>query len=156
MPELTVPVFVISLPNATRKQEEVKKHMQNLGIPFEFVWGVDGRLLSEEELQKVFDREKSYNYYKWYRNRSGAGGVELSRGEIGCTLAHRKVYRKMVDENIRLAVVLEDDVFVTEDFLPVVEKIIAGMENNSMGKNLIVKLDKTTMSESFAFYSGGG
>jgi glycosyl transferase family 25 len=137
-----IPIFVISLPQATQKQELVKKHMQNLGIPFEFVYGVDGRLLSEEELQKVFDRKKSYNYYKWYRNRKGIAGVELSRGEIGCTLAHRKVYQKIVDENIKLAVVLEDDVLVTKDFLPVIEKALASIERSYAGK-IIIKLDVT-------------
>jgi len=117
--------------------------MQSLNIPFEFIEGVDGRLFSEEELQKVFDKEKSYNYYKWYRNRAGTADIALSRGEIGCTLAHRKVFLKMVDENIDRAIVLEDDVFVTEDFLPIVEKIIACLDCNSVEENLVIKLDDT-------------
>jgi len=147
-----IPIFVISLPQATQKQELIKRHMQRLGIPFEFVSGVDGRLLSEDELQKVFDKEKSYNYFKWYRNRTGSAGVELSRGEIGCTLAHRKVYQKIVVENIERAVVLEDDVLVTEDFLPIIEKVIANIEQNSIEKNLIIKLDDTLSSS----YGGFG
>jgi len=141
-----IPIFVITLTQATQKQMQIKRRMQNLNIPFEFVEGVDGRLLSEEELQKVFDREKSYNYYKWYRNRTGSAGIELSRGEIGCTLAHRKIFQKMANENIDSAIVLEDDVFVTEDFLPVVEKIIACLEYNSVKKNLVIKLDNTILN----------
>jgi glycosyl transferase family 25 len=141
-----IPIFVITLPHAIQKQTQMKERLQSLNIPFEFVNGVDGRLLSEEELQKIFDRKKSYNYYKWYRNRIGSAGIELSRGEIGCTLAHRKVFKKIVDENIDRAIVLEDDVFVTEDFLPTIEKIIACLEYNSIGKNLIIKLDNTISS----------
>jgi glycosyl transferase family 25 len=138
-----IPIFIISLQHATQKQEQVSKHMQNLGIQFEFVWGVDGRLLSEEELQKVFDKKKSYDYYKWYRNRTGVAGVELSRGEIGCVLARRKVFQKVVDENIEQAIVLEDDVLVTEDFLSIIEKIVTSLKFNSLGKNLVIKLDNT-------------
>jgi len=138
-----IPIFVITLPHATQKQMQIRERLQSLDIPFEFIEGVDGRLLSEEELQKVFDKEKSYNYYKWYRNRTGSAGIELSRGEIGCTLARRKVFQKMIDESIERAIVLEDDVFVTEDFLPIVEKIITCLEYNSVGKNLIIKLDNT-------------
>jgi len=141
-----IPIFVITLPQATQKQMHIRERMQSLNIPFEFIEGVDGRLLSEEELRKVFDKKKSYNYYKWYRNRTRGAGIELSRGEIGCTLAHRKVYQKMVDENIDSAIVLEDDVFVTEDFLPTVEKIIACLERNSVKKNLVIKLDDTIQS----------
>ncbi|GBU25702.1 hypothetical protein R83H12_02357 [Fibrobacteria bacterium R8-3-H12] len=74
-----IPIFVITLPQATQKQRHMKERMQSLNIPFEFVEGVDGRLLSEEELQKAFDKEKSYNYYKWYRNRTGSAGIELTR-----------------------------------------------------------------------------
>jgi glycosyl transferase family 25 len=141
-----IPVFAITLPHADKKQMQIKERLQSLNIPFEFIEGVDGRLLSEEELQKVFDKEKSYNYYKWYRNRTGSAGVELSRGEIGCMLAHRKVFQKIVDENIDKAIVLEDDAFATEDFLPIVEKIIACLEYNSVEKNLIIKLDNTILS----------
>ena len=147
-----IPIFIISLPKATQKQELLRKHMQNLGIPFEFIWGVDGKLLNEEELQKVFDKEKSYNYYKWYRNRTGSAGVELSRGEIGCTLAHRKVFKKIVDENIGRAIILEDDVLVAEDFLPVIEKVIASIERSYAGKNLVIKLDETLSND----YGGFG
>jgi len=138
-----ISIFVITLPQATQKQKQIKERLGSLNIPFEFVEGVDGRLLSEEELQKVFDKEKSYNYYKWYRNRTGSAGVELSIGEIGCTLAHRKIFRKIVDENIDSAIILEDDVFVTEDFLPTIKKVIACLEYNSVKKNLIIKLDDT-------------
>jgi glycosyl transferase family 25 len=138
-----IPVFVITLPHATQKQMQMRDRLQSLNIPFEFVEGVDGRLLSEEELQKVFDKEKSYNHYKWYRNRIGSAGIELSRGEIGCVLARRKIFQKMINENIDRAIVLEDDVFVTEDFLPVVEKIIVCLNYNSVGKNLVIKLDNT-------------
>jgi len=141
-----VPIFVITLPRATQKQRQIKERLESLNIPFEFVEGVDGRLLSREEVQKVFDKEKSYNYYKWYHNRTGSAGVELSIGEIGCTLAHRKIFQKIVDENIDSAIVLEDDVFVTEDFLPIIEKVIAFLEDNSVKKNLIIKLDNTILT----------
>jgi len=146
-----IPIFVITLPHATQKQMQIKERLQSLNIPFEFVEGVDGRLLSEEELQKAFDKEKSYNYYKWYSNRTGSAGIELSRGEIGCSLARRKVFQKIVDENIEQAIVMEDDVFVTEDFLPAVEKIITCLEYNSVEKNLIIKLDDT-ISSNYGIY----
>jgi GR25 family glycosyltransferase involved in LPS biosynthesis len=134
-----IPIFVITLPQATQKQELMKKRMQSLGIPFEFVWGVDGRLLSQEELQKAFDKRKSYNYLKWYRNRTA--GIELTRGEIGAVLAHRKVYQKMVDEHIERAIVMENGTFVSDDFESVVEKVVACIKQEFIKNNLIIKLD---------------
>jgi GR25 family glycosyltransferase involved in LPS biosynthesis len=155
MSELIVPIFVLSIPEATQEQEQVKKHMQNLDIPFEFVFGTVGRLLNEEELQKIFDKKKSYNYYKWYRNRTGSAGIELTKAEIGATLGHKKIYKKIVDENIEWAVILEHDVLVTEDFLPIVEKIIAMVKRSSIKKNFVIKLDNTLGNRSHTFGDKG-
>jgi glycosyl transferase family 25 len=146
-----IPVFVITLPQAIQRQTQVKERLQSLNIPFEFVEGVDGRLLSEEELRKVFDKKKSYDYYKWYRNRIGSASVELSRGEIGCVLARRKIFQKIIDENIDKAVVLEDDVLVTEDFLPIMEKVLNSIKHSSLEKNIIIKLDET-LSNNYGIY----
>ncbi|MDR3002303.1 MAG: glycosyltransferase family 25 protein [Fibromonadaceae bacterium] len=142
-----IPIFVISLPQAIQKQERMKKLMQGLDLPFEFVWGIDGRLLTEEELQEIFDKEKSYNYFKWYRNRTGAAGIELSRGEIGCALAHRKAHQKIVDEGIERAIILEDDAFVSDFFPHIIEKVVASIDQNSIRRNLIIKLDVKSSTE---------
>lgn len=39
----------------------------------------------------------------------------LCPGEIGCIMSHQNIYKKMIEENIQYATVLEDDVDLSED-----------------------------------------
>ena len=39
----------------------------------------------------------------------------LTKGSIGCALSHRKIYKKMVSENIACALILEDDVTINNN-----------------------------------------
>lgn len=39
----------------------------------------------------------------------------LCPGEIGCIMSHQNIYKKMIEENIQYAIVLEDDVDLSKD-----------------------------------------
>ena len=45
-----------------------------------------------------------------------ARGRLYTPGQIGCTLSHHAVYRRMIDENIPAALVFEDDVLLSPAF----------------------------------------
>ena len=45
-----------------------------------------------------------------------ARGRLYTPGQIGCTLSHQAVYRRMINENMPAALILEDDVLLTPDF----------------------------------------
>ena len=45
-----------------------------------------------------------------------ARGKLYTPGQIGCTLSHQAVYRRMIDKDIPAALVFEDDVLLTPDF----------------------------------------
>jgi glycosyl transferase family 25 len=85
------------------------KEMSKFDLDCEFIEAVDGSLLSEREISEVYDRKKSISSI----------GRELSRGEIGCALSHRKIYKKMIDNGIEVAVILEDDVKIDENVLSI-------------------------------------
>jgi glycosyl transferase family 25 len=46
----------------------------------------------------------------------------MTPGEIGCSLSHMAVYRRMIDENIESLVVLEDDARISADLRSVLER----------------------------------
>lgn len=96
MPE----IFIINL----KKEIKRKKHMQNqcarLGLKYQFIEAVNGHDLNEDEVKK------EYSSVQALKNSER----ELGRGEIGCALSHKKIYQKMVDENITEAIILENDV----------------------------------------------
>lgn len=66
---------------------------------FERVSAIDGNRLKHDALTQSYDVE-----FNRKQNHS-----ELTLGEIGCYISHRKVWQKIVDEHLDFALVLEDD-----------------------------------------------
>jgi glycosyl transferase, family 25 len=87
-----VPVFVISLARATDRRAAISRHLERLGIEYEIIDAVDGANLSKVEL-----------------SRRVAPECTVHPGAIGCYLSHIQVYERVVAQQARVALVLEDD-----------------------------------------------
>ena len=107
-----IPVFVISLLRAQERRLSVVRQMTHHCIDFEFVDAVDGKQITDQELQKVnFDLAQKL-------------GHKLSMGEIGCALSHITIYEMIIAKNIDKCIILEDDAYLHINFKSIVEKII--------------------------------
>ena len=106
------PVFVISLPASVDRRAHMRKMLDPLPLQYEFVDGVDGKQLSAEELNQVYD-EKTAEIY------CGRG---LCLEEIGCYMSHVKAYEMISQRNISEALILEDDVYLSPDLIPFLER----------------------------------
>ncbi len=106
------PVFVINRPKDTQRRQDMQDRLEPLGIQPEFFPAIDGYALDIDTLPD-YDGEKRRRYF----------GKDLGPGEIGCLLSHRSICEKMLTENIDRAVVLEDDVFLEDNFKTVLEDI---------------------------------
>ena len=93
-----IPVFVVSLPDCTERRETISKTLRDLGIAFEFVDAVDGRYGLNPQYEDQIDRMATRR----------AGRI-LSDAEFACSLSHVTVYRRIVEENLAYALILEDD-----------------------------------------------
>ncbi len=98
-------IFVISLYSATARRKSIVDQFEKLKIEFDFIDAIDGRGFSKEELIKYTDYESVIKNRKW-----------LSNGAIGCALSHLKAYKKLIDDDLDEALILEDDVLLTNDF----------------------------------------
>jgi len=107
---MVLDVFVINLPHRTDKKEHMLRQSEALGIPLTIMEAVNGNQLSDRQIQ-----ENVHDY----------PACSLSKGVIGCALSHIKVYKKMVDEGIPLALVLEDDALMGSNLKKVLEAIHA-------------------------------
>ncbi|MDR0474128.1 MAG: glycosyltransferase family 25 protein [Treponema sp.] len=127
--EETFQIYVISLDSKDRR-ENVKKQFSQIGLRFEFI---DGVLAKNINLQDVYDEEanRTWYYCEKYNYRSG-----LTYGEIGCALAHRKVYEKMINGNIPFAFIFEDDLV----FEAKAAEVINGLAKAKF-VNAVVKID---------------
>lgn len=102
---MAVSVFVINLDRDVVRIASTKAQLDGLGLAFERIPAVLGSALTTAERHAHYDEAKS-------KRRMARA---LSPAEIGCALSHVKVYRKMLDENLELALVLEDDVRLPTD-----------------------------------------
>ncbi|MCY6319736.1 glycosyltransferase family 25 protein [Bacteroides uniformis] len=84
-------------------------------LPFlnvEYINAVDGRNMSPDERTAAFDEKEFEKRYS----------VKVRPGEIGCTLSHQKCYKKIVEEHLPYALILEDDISLSVDIKAALEK----------------------------------
>jgi len=85
-----IPSFVISLPNSNRR-ELCKSRLDEQGIEFEWFDGIN----VDDTPQSVFDDEKITLTHK---------------SSKGCALAHKRLWQYIVNNNIKQAIIYEDDI----------------------------------------------
>lgn len=116
-----IQVFVVSLPGSPRR-EIISEHLNKLGIQFSFIDAVDGRKLDSNKVSSI-------NGSDWVANRYGR---QIALGEIGCTYSHLSIYKKMLNEGLEWAIILEDDVYL--DFN--IQTILNANTNQLSSENL--------------------
>lgn len=88
------------------------RQMNKLGLQYEVFDAVKGSLLSEEELSVKVDMNEVAKYPHW-----------LTRNMLGASLSHMGVYEKIVNSDEDWHLVLEDDVVLNNDVLPLLNHI---------------------------------
>lgn len=102
-------ILVVSVPRFTDRHERVKKNL--VGLPFDFFWGSD-------KLKLDYDTSKTDGTYDETKAQElQRQGKALNLGEIACSLSHRMLYEKMIENNWQKVLVLEDDI------VPLVESL---------------------------------
>jgi glycosyl transferase family 25 len=96
-------IFVINLKRSVERRAFMQKQLASQQLDFEFIQAIDGAELQEGYLNEICNFEEMSAKRPWL----------LRRGVYGCLLSHLSVYKKIVDENIPYALVLEDDVEIT-------------------------------------------
>ena len=108
--------YIINLSAATWRKEYMNNVLKDVvGLDIKWMEAVDGKCLTDEEKEKLFDEKRFIRYF----------GKNIKRGEIGCVLSHQKCYKDLIDSDDEIAMVFEDDIVLKEP----VEKIIGIIEN---------------------------
>lgn len=101
--------FIINLKHRTDKKKFMQDQIQNLKITnYEFVDAINGNDLLDTELMKTV-----FNY----------PDCALTKTEIGCAMSHLSIYKKMIECNTDLALILEDDAVLSDNINLVLGKI---------------------------------
>jgi len=97
-------VYIINLDSSVDRWEQISSQCDQLGIEYERVSAVRGSELTKQEKAEVYDL--STNLAKYDKR--------LNDGEIGCYLSHIKCWKKIVEEELDFALILEDDASLRE------------------------------------------
>lgn len=129
------PVFVINLRRDVKRRGIMAERLAAIGLPFRIQEAIDGATL---------DLGACPNYDGPRRRR--VFGRDMTPGEVGCLLSHRAIFRRMVDEHLPMALVLEDDVRFEPEF-PDVLRALAGAKHpwdivRFLGSDKIAKLGR--------------
>lgn len=115
-----IKTYVINLPKDQDRRESILRETSRFStLDIEMMEAVYGKELADQEREDLFDSKKYSQYY----------GRNVLPGEIGCTLSHRKCYKRLLYSDWKYALVLEDDAHFLDDafdmdFLIAVEKIM--------------------------------
>ena len=99
-------IFYINLDKDRERRESMERQLSSLGLCYERMQAVYGRELSQETLQECYSRKRVFR----------CQSRELTFAEIGIALSHINIYRRIIDQNIPCALVLEDDVIFPDRF----------------------------------------
>jgi len=93
-------IFIVNLQKDVEKRDHICKLCLKYDLHCNFVEAVNGLDLHQGEIDEIYLEDKAINVI----------GRPMSKGEIGCFLSHRKIYKQIIDENIEYTLILEDDV----------------------------------------------
>lgn len=111
--------YLINLDSSKERLAHMSATLAGLGIEFERFPAVYGKALTPEERSRDYDARRAF----W-----ASRGRPLLDGEIGCALSHVGVYRRMVENGVPIALVLEDDVGFEKRFLEALEFALRHMD----------------------------
>lgn len=121
----TMPIYVVNLIDSISRKENVIKQFDKLSYKPTFFPAIDGRKLTEDEL-----------------NQSVVATNYLTKGEIGCALSHLSIYKKMIAENINIALIFEDDIVFAENFTDeIIEQLLAFMSSIQENQPAVLLLE---------------
>ena len=111
---LDIPILVISLAASAERRRKISRRLDELGLAFEFLDAVDGRALSEEKSSRFQDPNRRYH-----------APHPLRAGAVGCMLSHAKAWRKLLDSDDKMMLILEDDAILPPVICDILPQITA-------------------------------
>lgn len=111
-----IKAFVTNLEKDKNRRIYMENMLTQYGIKHEILTGLYGKEAGQEFIDQIYDKEQAI----------AKNGQELSRSEIGCAYSHLQIYKKIVEENLPYALVLEDDVELNTRIVDILEIINEG------------------------------
>lgn len=100
-----LPVFIVNLERRPDRKQLIESRLANLGIKnYEIIKAIDGKELPDDT-SEIYNKEKSVLIHR-----------QLKKTEIACALSHIEIAKKVIEQNLEYAIILEDDAELTLEF----------------------------------------
>lgn len=96
-------VYLINLERRPERRKRMEYCFEELGIAFKFIAAVDGKKLNDSYIRENGIRMLP-EYADPYHNRP------ITAGEIGCFMSHYNIWKDMIENQHRIALIFEDDI----------------------------------------------
>lgn len=145
MENLRIKTYIINLAKDLERRDNIAREVGKIKcLDPEWIEAVDGKKSGKEKLGEVFDYRKSKKYQS----------VDLSLGEVGCTLSHFECYKKLLASEQEVALVVEDDIgFEDEEFLDEVLKLVVNYIKSRDASVLLLSAFFDYSGEGMRFYN---
>lgn len=107
-------IYVISLKNATERRAFMQRQLNKLGLDFEFFDAINGNDIAPNEIKNLLVKQSVWARYSYN---------PITPGELGCSLSHRAILKKIAGGDDEYAVIFEDDAKIEERFLTFLEEL---------------------------------
>jgi len=128
---MQLPIFLINLDSDINRLKFMTHQFEYLNLTenVERVQAIDMRNISESNIIQNPQISWFTKFTIQKKHRCDHKQID-STGAIGSTLSHYKVWKKIIDENIEMAIVMEDDMRLMMDFPIIIENEIQKYKNN--------------------------
>nr|WP_255705603.1 glycosyltransferase family 25 protein [Xenorhabdus sp. PB61.4] len=106
-------IYVINLAQDVERKKSMQEQLKKLELDFEFISAVYGKSLNKEQIQE---------------NCPNFDEMTLAIGELGCSLSHLNIYKKIIKNKIPISLILEDDARLGDNLT----NILSSLENHPM------------------------
>jgi len=110
-------IYVIHYEPLIERKQYLDSILPTLDIPYEYI------LMNQKTDNAILNNIE--NYYSCKTK-------QMSSGEIGISISHLNVYKKILQENYNLCLILEDDAIILDDFLPQLKNSLNELQNFDM------------------------
>ena len=108
-----ITAYVVNMEKDVEKRQAISRQLERTTkLDWSIVKACEGKKLSAFELEY-------YGYKEFQTKYKGLGTLPA----FGCSVSHWSIYKKMAENNVSSAVILEDDAWICEDTENIVESV---------------------------------
>lgn len=139
-------VLVVNLDRSPARWESAKVEFAREDLKVERFPGTDGKAMTHEQLREVATWSA-----RWF----------CTKGMVGCFMSHRRIWQKVVDDDLPAVVVLEDDVRLVDNFKARLGELMSNLPEDwevcLLGAiGCVNPVTEPSYMKFYSFCSGGG